>query len=258
MSAILERYRLDGRVAIVAGAAHGIGRAIALALAEAGAAVACLDIDGDAAQTTARAVGEAGSRSVAIRCDATDEASVSAAIADAAQRLGPPRVLVHGVATLDVGGPVMETDLATWNKVVAVNLTSAFLTSRAVLPRMVAAGGGSIILIASQLGSVGAPERAAYCASKGALIQLAKAMAAELAPQRVRVNALSPGAIATRRLEFRYGNLARAHAAIASKHLFDRLGQPEEIAAAALFLASDASSFMTGADLLVDGGYNAV
>jgi NAD(P)-dependent dehydrogenase (short-subunit alcohol dehydrogenase family) len=258
VSAILERYRLDGRVALVAGAAHGIGRAIALALAEAGAAVACLDLDGDAAQATARAIGATGGKSVAIRCDATDEASVGAAIADAAQRLGPPRVLVHGVATLDVGGPVMETDLATWNKVVAVNLTSAFLMSRAVLPRMIAAGGGSIIHIASQLGSVGAPERAAYCATKGALIQLAKAMAAELAPQKVRVNTLSPGAIETRRLEFRYGDMARARAAIASKHLVDRLGQPEEIAAAALFLASDASSFMTGADLVVDGGYNAV
>jgi NAD(P)-dependent dehydrogenase (short-subunit alcohol dehydrogenase family) len=258
VSAILQRYRLDGRVAVVAGAAHGIGRAIALALAEAGAAVACLDIDGDAAQTTARAIGETGGKSIAIRCDATDEASVSAAIADAAQRLGPPRVLVHGVATLDVGGPLMETDLATWNKIVSINLTSAFLTSRAVLPRMIAAGGGSIIHIASQLGSVGAPERAAYCATKGALIQLARAMAAELAPQKVRVNTLSPGAIETRRLEFRYGDMARARAAIASKHLVDRLGQPQEIAAAALFLASDASSFMTGADLLVDGGYNAV
>jgi len=258
VSAILQRYRIDGRVAVVAGAAHGIGRAIALALAEAGATVACLDIDGDAAQTTARAIDESGGKSIAIRCDATDEASVSAAIADAAQRLGPPRVLVHGVATLDVGGPLMETDLATWNKIVSINLTSAFLTSRAVLPRMIAAGGGSIIHIASQLGSVGAPERAAYCATKGALIQLARAMAAELAPQKVRVNTLSPGAIETRRLEFRYGDMARARAAIASKHLVDRLGQPQEIAAAALFLASDASSFMTGADLLVDGGYNAV
>lgn len=258
MSATLERYRLDGRVAIVAGAAHGIGRAIALALAEAGAAVACLDIDGEAAQATARSIGEAGGKSAAIRCDAADESSVTAAIAESAQRLGPPRVLVHGVATLEVGGPVMETDLATWNEVVAINLTSAFLTSRAVLPRMIAAGGGSIILIASQLGSVGAPGRTAYCATKGALIQLAKAMAAELAPHGVRVNTLSPGAIETRRLEFRYGDMARARAAIASKHLVGRLGQPEEVAAAALFLASDASSFMTGADLLVDGGYNAI
>lgn len=258
MSAVLERYRLDGRVAIVAGAAHGIGRAIALALGAAGAPVACLDLDRAAAEETARAIAATGGRSVAIGCDATDEASVGAAVGDCAQRLGPPRVLVHGVATLEVGGAVLETDLATWNRIVAMNLTSAFLTSRAVLPRMIAAGGGSIVLVASQLGSVGAPGRAAYCATKGALIQLAKAMAADLAPHGVRVNALSPGAIETRRLEHRYGDIARARAAIASKHLVDRLGQPDEIAAAALFLASDASSFMTGADLLVDGGYNAV
>jgi NAD(P)-dependent dehydrogenase (short-subunit alcohol dehydrogenase family) len=258
VSAALERYRLDGRAAIVAGAAHGIGRAIAVAFAGAGAAVACLDIDGDLAEGTARALADAGGKAVGLQCDAADEASVAAAVAAAAERVGPPRVLVNGVATLDVGGPVMETELATWNKVLAVNLTSAFLMSRAVLPRMVAVGGGSIIHIASQLGSVGAPGRAAYCATKGALIQLAKAMAAELAPQGVRVNTLSPGAVETRRLEFRYGDLERARAAIGSKHLLDRLGQPEEIAAAAVFLASDASSFMTGADLLVDGGYNAV
>lgn len=258
MSPTLERFRLDGRVAIVAGAAHGIGRAIALALAHVGAAVACLDIDDEAARATARAIGEAGGRSTAVRCDAADEASVQAAVAEAAQRLGAPRVLVHAVATLEVGGPVLETDLATWNNVLAINLTSAFLTSRAVLPRMIAAGGGSIVYIASQLGSVGAPARAAYCATKGGLIQLAKAVAADLAPYGIRVNTLSPGAIETRRLEFRYGDMALARAAIATKHLLGRLGHADEIAAAAVFLASDASSFMTGADLLVDGGYNAV
>jgi NAD(P)-dependent dehydrogenase (short-subunit alcohol dehydrogenase family) len=258
VSGTLERYRLDGRAARGAGAAHGIGRAIAAALASAGAAVACLDIDGREAEATAQAIDAAGGKAAAIRCDAADEASVAAAVAEAAERLGAPRVLVNGVATLDVGGPVMETDLATWNKVLAINLTSAFLMSRAVLPRMVAAGGGSIIHIASQLGSVGAPGRAAYCATKGALVQLAKAMAAELAPQGVRVNTLSPGAVETRRLEFRYGDLEQARAAIGAKHLLNRLGQPDEIAAAAVFLASDASSFMTGADLLVDGGYNAV
>lgn len=258
MSAALERYRLDGRVAVVSGAAHGIGRAIALALAGAGAAVACLDIDGERAEATARAIGDAGGTAAAFRCDVADEAGVNAAIAAAAQRLGAPRVLVNGVATLDVGGPIMETDLASWNNVLAVNLTSAFLMSKAVLPRMIAAGGGSIIHIASQLGSVGAPGRAAYCATKGALIQLAKAMAADLAAQGVRVNTLSPGAVETRRLEFRYGDLEKARAAIAAKHLLGRLGQPDEIAAAAVFLAADASSFMTGADLLVDGGYNAV
>ena len=123
---------------------------------------------------------------------------------------------------------------------------------------MIAACGGSIIHIASQLGRVGAPNRPAYCASKGALIQLAKAMAVDHAPQNIRVNALSPGAVETRRLVLRFGDMEAARRIAGPKHLLQRLGQPDEIAQAALFLASDAASFMTGADLLVDGGYTAI
>jgi NAD(P)-dependent dehydrogenase (short-subunit alcohol dehydrogenase family) len=123
---------------------------------------------------------------------------------------------------------------------------------------MIEGGGGSVILIASQLGSVASPGRAVYCAGKGALIQLAKVMAADHAAEGVRVNTLSPGAIETGRLLRRYGDMAEARAALGPKHPMGRLGLPEEIAEAAVFLASDAASFMTGADLLVDGGYTAV
>jgi NAD(P)-dependent dehydrogenase (short-subunit alcohol dehydrogenase family) len=120
---------------------------------------------------------------------------------------------------------------------------------------MIANGGGSIIHIASQLGRVAAPARAAYCSSKGAVIQLAKAMAVDHSGQNIRVNALSPGAIETRRVVLRFGDMQTARRIAGPKHLLGRLGQPEEIAQAALFLASDSASFMTGADLLVDGGY---
>ncbi len=258
MTGLPDSFRLDGRVAIVTGAAHGIGRAISLAFGVAGAAVACVDIEADRAAETAAAIRAAGGRAGAFACDVADEASVAAAAREIERTLGRARVLVNGAATLDVGGPVLETALATWNKVLAINLTGTFLMSKAVLPAMIAAGGGSIIHIASQMGSVGAPGRAAYCATKGALIQLAKAMAAELGGQGIRVNTLSPGGVETRRLEFRYGDMESARRASAGKYLLGRLGQPDEIAAAALYLAADASSFMTGADLLVDGGYNAV
>jgi NAD(P)-dependent dehydrogenase (short-subunit alcohol dehydrogenase family) len=123
---------------------------------------------------------------------------------------------------------------------------------------MIAAGGGSIIIIASQLGHVGSAGRAAYCATKGALIQLAKVMAIDHAVQNIRVNTLSPGAVETQRLLRRYGSFEAAQETLGAKHLLRRLGRPQEIAAAAVFLASDAASFVTGSDLLVDGGYTAV
>ncbi len=249
---------LSGKAALVSGAGGGIGRAIALAFAEAGAAVVCCDIDPASARETVGLVEEQGGRAIAQACDVAREVDTKAAAAAAAAAFGRLDILVSGAAPYDAGGTVLETDPAEWERVVAVNLTGSFLLSRAVLPAMIAGGGGSIILIASQLGRVGSAGRAAYCATKGALIQLAKVMAIDHAGQNIRVNTLSPGAVETERLSRRYGDFAAARAYMGPKHLLGRLGQPQEIAAAALFLASDAASFVTGSDLLVDGGYTAI
>ena len=251
---LAEKYSLAHKSAVVTGAGNGIGRAIALAFAEAGAKVVCVDLDKAAADATAAKI---GSEAFAIACDVSSESEVEAAAKLILTKCPIIHVLVNGAAGHDPNGTVLELSLTDWNKVFAINVGGAFLMSRAILPAMIEAGGGSIIHIASQLGSVAGPRRAVYCATKGALIQLAKAMATDHAGQKVRVNTLSPGAVETDRLVKRFGDMETARRTAAPKHLLQRLGQPDEIAQAAVFLASDASSFMTGADLLVDGGYNA-
>jgi NAD(P)-dependent dehydrogenase (short-subunit alcohol dehydrogenase family) len=249
---------LKGKAALITGAGGGICRAIAVAFAEAGAAVACADIDMAGAEETARLVAVAGGKSIARRCDVADEAEVGAVTAAAYEALGRLDILVSGAAPHDPGGTVVDTPLAEWQKVVDINLTGAFLLSKTAIPYMVEGGGGSIIFIASQLGRVGSAGRAAYCATKGALIQLAKVIAIDHAAQNIRANALSPGAVETQRTLRRYGSFAEARERIGPRHLTGRLGRPEELAQAAVFLASDAASFVTGSDLLVDGGYTAI
>jgi NAD(P)-dependent dehydrogenase (short-subunit alcohol dehydrogenase family) len=249
---------LTGKAALISGAGGGICRAIAVAFAEAGASVACLDIDIESAKTTAELVSAAGGKAVAYKCNVADEAEVHTVTKAAHDAFGRLDVLVSGAAPHDPGGPITETPLAEWQMVVDINLTGAFLLSKAALPHMIAGGGGSIIFIASQLGRVGSAGRAAYCATKGALIQLAKVIAIDHADQNVRCNALSPGAVETQRTLRRYNSFEIANETLGAKHLTRRLGKPEELAQAAVFLASDAASFVTGSDLLVDGGYTAI
>ncbi len=246
--------QLRGKVAIITGAGGGICRAIATTFAQAGAKVACLDMNLSNAEETARLAGQGA---LAIGCDVSSESDTKAAVERAAKAFGRIDILVNGAAMRDPTATVLDLDLAAWNKVFATNVGGAFLMSRWAIPHMLAAGGGSIIHIASQLGTVGTPGRVAYCSTKGALITMAKAMAADHAAQGIRVNTLSPGGVETERM-LRFGSMEKAREVLGSKHLMQRLGQPEEIAQAALFLASNASSFMTGSDLRVDGGYNAV
>jgi NAD(P)-dependent dehydrogenase (short-subunit alcohol dehydrogenase family) len=229
--------RLDGKVAIVTGAASGIGAAIVEAFTVAGARVVGMDL--------------------ATGGDVTREADCAAAVANAVRAHGGLHVLVNNAAAPPAYGTVAEFDLDAWARVLAVNLTGAMLMSRFAVPAIAASGGGSIIHMASQLGRVGVARNPAYCATKGALIQLAKVMAIDHAAQNIRVNTLSPGAVATDRIFAQHTTREEAIAARRAAHVLDRLAEPAEIAAAALFLASDASSFITGADLLADGGYTA-
>jgi len=243
----MDKYSLNGKCAIVTGAAGGIASAIVAAFREAGAKVAGIDLD------PARIKAD-----LAIGCDVSSESDTRAAVERAAGAFGGLHILVNAAAMRDPSATVTELDLGAWNRVFAVNVAGAYLMSRWAIPHMVRSGGGSIIHIASQLGTVGTPGRVAYCATKGALITMAKAMAADHAGQKIRVNTLSPGAVETERMPLRFGTMEKAREVMGPKHLLNRLGQPDEIAQAALFLASDASSFMTGSDLRVDGGYNAV
>jgi NAD(P)-dependent dehydrogenase (short-subunit alcohol dehydrogenase family) len=241
-----DKFSLQGKCAIVTGAAGGIGSAIVAAFREAGAKVAGVDLDERRIKAD-----------LALAADVASESETRQAVERAVQAFGALQVLVNTAATRDPSATVTDLDLAAWNRVFAVNVGGAYLMSRWAIPHMVRSGGGSIIHIASQLGTVGSPGRVVYCATKGALITMAKAMAVDHAAQKIRVNTLSPGAVETERM-LRFGSMEKAREALGPKHLLNRLAQPEEIAAAALFLASDAASFMTGANLLVDGGYNAI
>lgn len=252
-----QAFTLEGKIALVVGAANGIGRATALAFAAAGARVACADVEETGAKTTAADVEKAGGQALPVRLDVTDSGSCRAAVAATVQRFGGVHTLMYGAADHDAAATVLEMDEAAWERTIRINLTGAFLMAKATLPAMIARGGGSVIFIASQLGHVGSAGRPAYCSTKGALIQLAKVIAIDHAAQGVRANTISPGAIETRRMLRRHKDMEEARRMMGPKHLLNRLGLPEEIARAAVFLASDASSFVTGSDLLADGGYTA-
>ena len=249
--------KLAGRTAIVTGAGAGIGQAVAEAFAIEGAAVLCADINLADAQRVAEGITAAGGRAAACHCDVADPGQAGAAVAQAEEAYGGLDVLVCNAAVFTPVSPVEELSLEDWQRALAVNLTGAFLMSKYAIPRMRATGGGSIILMASQMARVANAGQAAYCATKGALVQLAKGMALDHCGDNIRVNTLSPGGVATNRMAQRFGDLQTAQKLWGPKHPMGRLAEPAEIARGAVFLASDDSSFMTGSDLLIDGGYTA-
>ena len=248
---------LTGKVGLVTGAARGIGLASAQAFASEGAAAGLLDLDIAVAAAEAAAIVAGGGRAMACHCDVRDAASIQGAVNAVAAAFGPINVGMCNAATLTRPASIVDLSLEDWDQALAVNLTGVFLTSKYLIPQMLSAGGGSIIITASQMARVATPLRGAYCATKGALLQLAKVIALEHAEQNIRANTLSPGGIATDRMAQQYGDLETAEREWGPAHPMGRLGQPAEIARAAVYLASDDSRFMTGSDLLIDGGYAA-
>ena len=248
--------RLQGKTAIVTGAGGGIGRAICLAFANNGAALVCGDARQEAANETAALVEERGGRAVAVTGDLAEERTSLDLIAAARGQFGSVTTVVNAAIRDAPYLPVTELALDDWRRTIDVNLTGPFLLLKHAIPVLIGGGGGSIVLVASQLALTPKPGRAWYASQKGALISLAKALAVDHSAQNIRANTLSPGPIAGERFFSQWPNEEQAHAHAAT--LFGRLGRPEEVASGAVFLASDESSFMTGSDLLIDGGYTAV
>jgi NAD(P)-dependent dehydrogenase (short-subunit alcohol dehydrogenase family) len=251
--------RLEGKVCLITGAGSGIGRATALLFAGHGALVAAADIDASSAAETASLADEAAGRTaaLAVALDVTQAESCAAAVASVVDSWGRIDVLFNNAGIAGVG-TVEETSLELWERVMAVNVRGVFLVAKAVLPVMVAAGNGSIINMSSTIAEIGLARRASYAASKGAVLALTRQMQADYAQHGIRVNALLPGTIHTpfvdRYLAESYDDPATGLEELKRRQLTGDLGRPEDVAAAALFLASDESRFVLGSGLFVDGG----
>ena len=251
-----EPRALDGKTALVTGAAAGIGRATAERFARAGAAVTVFDRDEAGAERLVAAIRAGGGRALAVAGDVAVAADAARAVAGTVAAFGGLHVLVNNAGIIR-RATVVETTEADWDRVMAVNVKSVFLLAKAAVPVMAAAGGGVIVNIASGWGLVGGRRAASYCASKGAVVQLTRAMALDHAADGIRVVCVCPGDTDTGMLREearQLGEVEEAFLADAARRPLGRVGRPEDIAEAALYLASDAARFVTGTVLVVDGG----
>ncbi len=248
---------LSNRVVVITGAAGDIGFAMARRFAAAGARLALLDRDGSTLESRCRELAVQPEVFTA-SCDLADAGAIRETVKRIAAHYGAINVLVNNAAAVTPKNAVADLPLTDWQQALAVNLTGAFVMTQAVIPHLRAAGGGVVLNIASQLGHVAAPGQAAYSASKAALLSLTRSTAVDHAAEGIRAVSLSPGAVMTSRLTSRYGSEAAVNSALAGRHPIGRIGTADEIAAAALFLIGDGAAFVSGSDLLVDGGYTAV
>jgi NAD(P)-dependent dehydrogenase (short-subunit alcohol dehydrogenase family) len=249
--------RLAGKVCLITGAGSGIGQATARLFASEGARVVVADVDLNAAQVTVAEIERAGGEGVAELVDVTDEVQTVALADRVVERFGSIDVLFNNAGIAGVGD-VLETTPELFDRVMRVNVRGVYLMSRAVVPHMVARTAGSIINMSSGIAEIGLARRVSYAASKGAVYAMTKSMQVDLAPHGVRVNALLPGTILTpfveRYLKESYSDPEEGMAMIRKRQLSHDLGRPEDVAAAALFLASDESKFMMASGLVIDGG----
>jgi NAD(P)-dependent dehydrogenase (short-subunit alcohol dehydrogenase family) len=248
--------RLDGKVAVVTGGAHGIGRASAKALAAEGAKVAVGDVDEVEGRACAGEIRDAGGDAIFVRTDVTSLDDVQALVGEAVERWGRLDVMFNNVGVA-IGGAAGEMSEDDWRRVIDVNLTGVWRGMRVAIPIMLEAGGGSIVNTSSVQGHVGFVGWSGYAASKGGVDALTRQAAVEYAPKGIRVNAIVPGTILTAMNEGILREVDDPDALLAewnAMHPVGRIGTPEEVAAAVVFLASDESSFVTGESLRVDGG----
>lgn len=247
---------LEGRAAIVTGGAGGIGSATALAMARAGARVAVVDLDEAAARAVADRITADGGTAIAVGADVADEAAIVALVALVLEAFGGIDVVFNNAGIIRRSTAV-ELDVDTWDLVMAVNVRSIFLMCKHVVPVMAAAGGGSIINTGSGWGLKGGGQALSYCASKGAVVNMTRALAIDHGPQGIRVNSVNPGDINTGMLRDEARQLGQDEASFmaeAADRPLHRYGQPSEIADVVVWLAGDQSSYVTGAAIVADGG----
>jgi NAD(P)-dependent dehydrogenase (short-subunit alcohol dehydrogenase family) len=245
----------DGQVALVTGAASGIGRASARLFAEAGARVVVADIDLAGAEQTVALIEQTGGEAIAVAVDVADGTSVKAMVDATIERFGRLDVAHNNAGIMGAGADIIDMDDAVWQRGIDVMLTGVFLCMKHEIPHMIEQGKGAVINTSSGAGLIGFPGQANYVAAKHGVIGLTRSAALEYITRGVRINAICPGTARSRMVDEWMDGSAEAEAEVAALHPIGRIAEPEEIARAALWLASDASSFVVGVALPVDGGY---
>lgn len=243
-----------GKVAFVTGAANGIGRAAALAFAREGAAVAVADVSEQGVQETARLVEEAGGRALAVRCDVTRAADVEAALAKTVEAFGRLDFALNNAGVEQPIKPMIDLTEEEWDRIAGVDLRGVFLCMKHEIPLMLKGGGGAIVNTSSGAGVKGIAGQAAYCAAKHGVVGLTKAAALDYAKANVRINAVCPGIVETPMMDRFSGGTPEGRERVIAQEPIGRMGRPEEIAAAVLWLCSDAAAFVVGHAMVVDGG----